>query len=213
MNLPTLFGNEETYVHTGGIDEQSASDIVAWLGTNRHRPKVTIIFMTYGGSVSYSLAIHDAIKLMSADMEIHLVALGMCQSSGVTVMSAVDVSRRHAGPNTRFMIHAVSATRDDVKVTCDPTPPSAEALKAIEAYVGFGLGEAYNLQETIIGILAKETKLAEDQIREMFKSDTYFSAEKAIEYGVVGDILEVEPKTEKPRRWYQRLWLRRNKRT
>lgn len=204
MNLQTLLGAGKTYVHTGDIDEQTASDIIVWLSNNRHHPKVTIVFMTYGGSVSYSLGIHDAIRLMAASMEIHLVALGMCQSSGAIVMSAVDIDRRHAGPNTRFMVHSVSATKGGVKVTCEPTLPSVDELRALKDYVGFDLEEAYTLQEAVVELLSRETNLGEDQIRKMFESDTFFSAEKAVEYGIVGHILQPEPDPVVPkRRWYQ----------
>jgi len=207
MNLKGLFGSDATYIHTGEIDEQSAADIATWLANKRECAKVTIVFMTFGGSVGYAFALHDTIKLMSASMEVNLVALGMCQSAGVIIMSSVEVSRRYTGPNTRFMVHALTTTRDNTKITCEPTPPDAAVLSVIEESTGIDLAEAYRLQEAVIALLSRETQLSAEKVRAMLGSDTYFSAETAVEYGLVGTILDTtsDTATAKPpyRRWYQ----------
>jgi ATP-dependent Clp protease protease subunit len=210
MRFDELLGIGATFIHAGPIEESSAASIATWLGNNRKQPKMTLVFMTFGGSVHYALAIYDAIKLMAATTEIHIVALGTCQSAGTIIISAVAPERRHTAPNTRFMIHALTTTKDDMSLTCEPRAPRPEVLREISQQLGCDLAESYRLQDILVEILRQSTRLGEVQIREMLKADTFFSAERALEYGLVGHILTAEPKPSsgtKARRWYY-LWLR-----
>lgn len=209
MKLPELYKGSAVYVHMATINAVAASGIVTWLANNHTHPKLVFVLGTGGGDVNYAFAIYDAIRLHTVSAEIHVVSLGLCQSAGNIISSAVEPARRHAGASTRFMIHALTNHRGDKKVTCDLPRPSQKTLEAIETETGLDLAEAYRLQELMVQTIAQGAKIEVDAVRDMMGRDTYFSAQTALEYGMIGDILEEGP-TETPpkKRHWRRMWLR-----
>jgi ATP-dependent protease ClpP protease subunit len=189
MNLRGMFTDSAVYIHTGPIDEYSASAVLTWLAGNSHLPELTIIFMTPGGKTTYAFGIYDAIKDLSTCVKINLVALGLCQSAGIILMCAVEPDRRYAGKNTRFMVHSVSSSSGGISIPCDPEQPSREAQRAVEAIIGFELDEAYCAQRKLVKVLIAGTNLTKKKIGEMLKRDSYFSAKAALKKGLIGHIL------------------------
>jgi len=53
------------------------------------------------------------------------------------------------------------------------------------------MGEVEYTQDKYISVLAQETDLTEEQIREIFSKNvnTYLSAEEALEYGIIDEIV------------------------
>lgn len=197
------------YIHNGEIDERSATSIIKWLVVNREQKEVTLLFSSFGGDVCHGLAIYDVARLLSGTTSVNIVVLGECKSAGTFVIAAAEPERRYSAPSVRFMIHALTMSKDNgASVRCDTTTPPDEVLRTMELMSGSRLSEAYTLQDRVVEILTERTKLTAEKVRDMFKTDSYFSAEEALEYGLVGTILEPdEPVITQKRRWW-RFWRR-----
>jgi len=193
------------------FDEESCASLNCWL-IDQYQARVrelTIVYSTFGGQVCPALSTYDTIKFFSKYIDIRQVALGMCQSAATVVMTAVELDKRYSGRNTRFMMHSVARQlTDGEKHVCVPETPSPEMLREMEAIIGRRSGdldEPYALQERIIDLVSEGTHLTAEQIRAMYARDSYFSAEKALEYGLIGHILEPTAPAEpiQPKRWWK----------
>lgn len=154
------------------FDEDSAQkfrdSIMLLTKVNQQKP-ITIYIDSYGGAVDSLAAMIETID--SIPNPVITVAVGKAMSCGAILLSHGDV--RFCGPNSRIMIHEVSSgTIGDV-----------HDMKA-------DTQEAQRLNTHFMGILAKNCGFKNyDEIRKVIKEqdgrDRYFSANDAIEFGIV----------------------------
>ena len=95
-------------------------------------------------------------------------------SAGVVLLAAGAKGQRFVGSNCRLMIHGVSSGQQG----------NLDELKN-------ELEEAKWAQKQYIKALAKDSKMSQKQIRELFSQNKniYFNAEQAIEYGIADYVI------------------------
>ena len=157
-----------------GIDDNVANIVIAQLlfleAEDPERDGYRYI-NSPGGSVYAGLAIYDTIQHMKAPVS--TVAVGIAASMGAILVAAGAESKRSALPNARIMIHQPSGgshgTASDIEIQAK---------------------EILSTKERLTQILAQHTGQKSERIDEDIDRDRFMSAEEAVDYGLIDQILE-----------------------
>ena len=133
-------------------------------------PHIQILLSTYGGCVYDGLSLYDAVK--NSNTEVDITCFGKIMSMGIIIL--LSSKTRKAYRNTTFMIHEGSSGFIG-KV--------ADMEESVE--------ESKRLREVIFDIIEKETKIPKAKLDEVRKSrmDWFLTAEEALEYGLITEII------------------------
>jgi ATP-dependent Clp protease, protease subunit len=155
------------------VDDVQASIIVgSLLYLDKEDPDrdIHLYINSPGGSVTAGFAIYDTMQLIRADVATY--CMGLAASMGAVLLAAGAKGKRYVLPNAKVMIHQVSAgfrgTAGDIDVQ------AREILKT---------------NEQIARILHKHTGQDIDRIKTDIQRDHYVTAEEAVTYGLVDEIL------------------------
>ena len=157
-----------------GIDDNVANIIIAqllFLEAEDPERDVYLYINSPGGGVYAGLAIYDTIQHMKAPVS--TVAVGIAASMGAILVAAGAESKRSALPNARIMIHQPSGgshgTASDIEIQAK---------------------EILSTKERLTQILAQHTGQKSERIDEDIDRDRFMSAEEAVDYGLIDQILE-----------------------
>jgi ATP-dependent Clp protease, protease subunit len=157
----------------GGIDQKIAKEVSARLlalQSSGDEP-ITIFINSQGGHVESGDTIYDMIKFVKPDVRV--VGTGWVASAGALIYAAAKKENRFALPNTRFLLHQPSGgaggTASDV---------------AIQAK------EIIRMRKRLNEIFARETGQTLERVEKDTDRDYWMSAEQAVEYGLVGKIVQ-----------------------
>jgi ATP-dependent Clp protease protease subunit len=135
---------------------------------------IELVVSTEGGNVCDMFSVCDTMRLVRRECEVHTFGIGKVMSAGVLILATGTKGKRQIGKNCRLMLHAVVGgeygSYKEVRVS----------LNEIEWY-----------QNRFIKSLAQESKLSMKEIRAIFdkKTDTYFDAEQAVEWGIADEVV------------------------
>ncbi|MFE4667407.1 ATP-dependent Clp protease proteolytic subunit [Streptomyces sp. NPDC056716] len=156
------------------VDEVSANRICAQLlilSAEDPHTDISLFIQSPGGSVHAGLAIYDTMRLIPNDVA--TLAMGFAASMGQFLLSVGTAGKRFALPNARIMMHQPSAgiggTTADIEIQAD----NLEFTK-----------------RTMERITAEHTGQSPETISRDGDRDRWFTAEQAIEYGMVDRIVE-----------------------
>ena len=123
-----------------------------------------------GGSVSAGLAIYDTMQYIKC--EVNTICMGMAASMGAFLLAAGAKGKRKALPNSEIMIHqpsgGASGQASDVKIHAEQIIRTRQKLNEI---------------------LAERTGKSVEQVAVDTERDNYLSAEAALEYGLIDEII------------------------
>lgn len=163
------------------INDQIANLIVAQLlFLNREDPEkeIQMFINSPGGQVYSGLAIYDTMQQISAPVS--TVAVGFTASFGTVLLTAGTHGRRYALPNATIHMH-------------QPLGGAQGQATDIEIQAK----EILRLREQLNGILAHHTGQSTEQIAQDTDRDVYFTAQRAVEYGLIDGVLEPPNRAEK----------------
>lgn len=124
-----------------------------------------------GGSVTAGFAIYDTMKYVKCD--VCTTCIGMAASMGAFLLSGGTKGKRFALPNAEIMIHQPSGgaqgQASEIKINAD------HILK---------------IRDRLNKILADNTGKPIEQIAIDTDRDNWFSAEEAVEYGLIDAVIE-----------------------
>ena len=156
------------------IFDQVANSIVAQLlHLEREDPErdISIYINSPGGEVHAGLAIMDAMDLNRCDVATYCV--GVCASMATVLLSAGTQGKRYAMPNSTIHMHQVlggaQGQASDIEI---------EAREAIR------------MNDLLRNILARNTGQDTERIRRDADRNYYLTAQQAMEYGLVDEILQ-----------------------
>lgn len=132
---------------------------------------IRVVVSSPGGHVESGDAIHDVIRFVSAP--VHVVGSGWVASAGALIYVSVPRPRRYALPNTRFMLHQ----------------PSGGA-GGVAADIAIAARQIVATRERLERIFAEATGRTLEQICEDTRRDHWMTATEALEYGLVGSIVD-----------------------
>ena len=126
-----------------------------------------------GGSISDGLAIFDTMNYIKCPVS--TMCIGMAASMGAFLLAAGEKGKRYATPNAEIMIHqplisgGLSGQTTEIKIYSDHMVKTRERLNKI---------------------LSERTRKPLEQIEKDTERDNFMTAEEALKYGLIDEILE-----------------------
>lgn len=137
-------------------------------------PPIEFIISTEGGNVQDMFSVYDCMRTIKDQIDIETFGLGKVMSAGILLLAAGTKGKRKVGKYCRLMMHSVQGGQFGSIMELETD------IKEVRWY-----------QNQFIDALASETKLSKREITNIFrrKTDTYFDAKKALEWGIVDEIV------------------------
>ena len=167
-----LFASRTVLVF-GEINSRLAESVTAQLLAlaAQSRDPIRVVINSPGGHVESGDTLHDVVRFVEAP--VRMVATGWCASAGALIFAAAKRENRWALPNTRFLLHqplgGVGGPASDVEI---------EARQILL------------MRERLNRIFAEATGQPFEKISRDTERNHWMTAQEALEYGLVGRILE-----------------------
>jgi len=162
------------------ISDQIANLVIAQLlYLEREEPDKDISLYIHcpGGIISAGLAIYDTMQLVRCDVS--TICVGIAASMGTVLLCAGTKGKRYALPNSTIHMHQ---------------PMGGAQGQAAD--IEIAAREIIRMQHKLRSILVQHTGQPLDKITHDTDRDFYLSAEDAVEYGLVDEILTKAEATE-----------------
>ena len=156
------------------IEDQVANLVVAQLlhlESQDPDKDISIYINSPGGSVYSGLAIYDTMKFVKPD--IATMCVGVAMSMGSLLLAGGTKGKRAALPNSRILIHQPSA-----------------GFEGQSTDIEIHAREILNVRGRLDEIYAENTGLSKEQVREDMERDRFFTADQALEYGLIDRVLD-----------------------
>ncbi|MGY5849020.1 ATP-dependent Clp endopeptidase proteolytic subunit ClpP [Salegentibacter sp. F14] len=161
-----------------GISDQVANIVQAqmlFLESTDASKDIQIYINSPGGSVYAGLGIYDTMQFIKPDVA--TICTGMAASMGAVLLCAGEKNKRSGLPHSRVMIHqplgGAQGQASDIEITAR---------------------EILTLKKELYQIIAKHSGQTYEKIEEDSDRDYWMKAEKALEYGMIDEILTREGK-------------------
>src|ERR1700681_4380364 len=163
------------------INEEVANIITAQLlfldSTDRHRD-IQMYINCPGGSVYSGLGVYDTMQYVTPDVS--TICIGMAASMGQILMCAGTKGKRTALKHSRVMMHqpsgSIGGQASDIEIT---------------------VNEIRKLKKELYEIYSFHTGKSLKQIEKDSDRDYWLTAVEAKEYGLVDEVLVINPRKEK----------------
>jgi ATP-dependent Clp protease protease subunit len=158
------------------INDQVANLIVAQLlFLDRENPEkeIQMYINSPGGEIYPGLAIYDTMQMVRAP--ISTIAVGWTASLGTVLLAAGHKGRRFALPHATIHMH-----------------PAGGGARGYAPDVEIQYKELKRMQDLLHILLSKHTGQAVDRIADDFDRDYFMDAHRAVEYGLVDEVLSTE---------------------
>src|SRR5690625_2323983 len=156
------------------IDDNVANSIVAqllFLEAEDPTKDISLYINSPGGSITAGVAIYDTMQYIKADVS--TICTGMAASMGAFLLAAGTKGKRFALPNSEVMIH-------------QPLGGTQGQASDIEIHAK----RIIRMREKLNEILSERTGQPLDVIEADTDRDNFMTAEQAVEYGLIDNILE-----------------------
>jgi len=157
------------------IDDHIASLTIAqliFLEAEDSEKDINLYINSPGGSVSSGLAIYDTMKYIKPDVS--TICVGMAASMGAVLLAGGAEGKRTSLPNSKIMIHQ----------------PWIGGLQGQTSDIEIHAREMVKTRDTLYKILSDHTGKPIEQIAKDCERDHYLSAEEALSYHLIDNILE-----------------------
>lgn len=157
----------------GPVNDHNANLIVAqllFLESENPEKDISLYINSPGGSVSAGMAIFDTMQFIKP--EVSTLCTGLAASMGAFLLAAGAKGKRFSLPNSRVMIH-------------QPSGGAQGQASDIEIHAR----EILYLRERLNGILAEKTGKSIEQIGLDTERDNFMSADDAVNYGLIDQVL------------------------
>jgi ATP-dependent Clp protease protease subunit len=176
--IEDVFFKDRKIFFVGQVDENSCDELIKeliYMESMDDTAPITLFINSCGGSVEAGLSVYDTIRLLKSP--VRAVVTGIAASMGSIILLACDSDKRYMLPNSRIMIHDCSWGRNEM---------GGKKPHEIEEE----LKQLKKTNEKLVAIIAERTGKTADEIAELTKSDSYFSAEEAVEFGLASEIID-----------------------
>jgi len=156
------------------LTDEVANSVVAqllFLQSEDSKADIHLYLNSPGGSITAGLAIYDTMQFVNCPVATYCV--GQAASMAAVLLAAGSPGKRKALPNSRIMIHQPMAgaegTAEDILIHAK---------------------EFIKIRERLNRILLKHTGHPLEKIERDTDRDRFMSAEEALEYGLIDQIIE-----------------------
>ncbi|GAC1367653.1 MAG: hypothetical protein NVS2B12_42650 [Ktedonobacteraceae bacterium] len=155
------------------IDDMVANSVVGqllYLQSEDATKDINMYVNSPGGSIYAGLAIYDTMQWLRPDVS--TVCMGMAMSMGAVLLAGGAKDKRYCLPNSTMLIHqplgGAEGQAADIEITAR---------------------EILRLRRSLYDILAFHTGQTPERIMQDSDRNYYLTAQQAVEYGLVDDIL------------------------
>lgn len=158
----------------GQVEDHMANLVVAqllFLEAENPEKDIHLYINSPGGSVTAGMSIYDTMQFIKPN--VNTICMGQACSMGAFLLAAGEKGKRFCLPNSRVMIHQ---------------PSGGAQGQATDILI-----HAENIKETkdrLNRILAHHTGKPVEQVAADTERDNFMSAEEALDYGLVDEVLE-----------------------
>jgi ATP-dependent Clp protease protease subunit len=161
------------------INDQVANLVVAqmlYLQSEDAEQPISLYINCPGGVIYHGLAIYDTMRHVQAP--VHTYAVGVTASMGTVLLASGDAGHRYALPHATVHMH-----------------PAGGSAQGYAPDVEIQYKELKRVEDLLHRLLSKHTGQSVEQISADFERDRFMTAEEAVEYGLVDQIL-MQPSEE-----------------
>ena len=155
------------------IDDDIANLVVAQLihlESDDPDKDISVYVNSPGGSLHGGLAIYDAMQYIRNDVS--TLCYGMAMSAGSLILTGGTKGKRYSLPNSRILIH-------------QPLGGFQGQSTDVEIHAN----EMLELRRLLDEIYSRHTGQSREQVHDDMERDRFFSAEQAVEYGLIDRII------------------------
>ena len=156
------------------VNDTTASLVVAqllYLEGQDPDKDISLYINSPGGSITAGMAIYDTMNQIKCDVS--TICVGMAASMGAFLLSSGAKGKRFALPNSEIMIHqplgGMQGQASDIKIHAD---------------------RIIAIKERLNKILSEQTGQPLDVITKDTDRDNFMTAQQAMEYGLVDNVLD-----------------------
>lgn len=174
MTIDELLLENRVIFLIGEINHASAARVMMqmlYLENQKRGQDIQLYINSPGGAVDDTLAIYDTMQFITS--EVATFCIGRAYSGGSVLLAAGQKGKRHILPHAKVMIHqpygGVTGQTTDIQIQAE------EIIKA---------------KRTLNEILSRHTGQDVDRVAADGERDRFFSAQEALEYGLVDEVAE-----------------------
>ena len=161
----------------GQVEDHMANLVVAqllFLEAENPDKDIHLYINSPGGSVTAGMSIYDTMQFIKPN--VNTICIGQACSMGAFLLTAGEKGKRYCLPNSRVMIHQ---------------PSGGAQGQATDILI-----HAENIKDTkerLNRILAQHSGRSYEEVAADTERDNFMSAQQALEYGLIDEILEKRP--------------------
>lgn len=159
------------------VDSSSASVVIAqmlFLESEDPEKEIHLYINSPGGSITDGMAIVDTMNYISCPVS--TICVGLAASFGAVLLANGEKGKRFATPNSEILIHqplisgGLAGQTTEIKIHADHMVKTREKLNKL---------------------LSEKTGQSLEQIEKDTERDHYMTAQEALEYGLIDEIIDV----------------------
>jgi len=165
---------------TGGVNDAVSSLICAqllFLEAENPNKDISFYINSPGGVVTSGLAIYDTMQYIRPNVS--TVCIGQAASMGSLLLAAGAAGKRFILPNARVMVHQPSGGAQGQATDIEIQAREILSLRA-------------RLNEIYVNHTGRKLK----EIEEALERDRFMSAQEALDFGIVDEVVSSRPATE-----------------
>ena len=162
------------------INDDVANMIIAqmlFLDADNPGRDIYLYLNSPGGVVSSGMAIYDTMQFLRSP--VNTICMGMAASMGSFLLAAGKAGRRSALPHSRIMIHQPSG-----------------GTQGTAADIEIQAKEILHMRATMNRLYSHHTGRPIEQIERDMERDFFMSAEEAVKYGIIDNVITQQPVVE-----------------
>jgi len=181
MTIDELLLENRIVFLIGEINSSSAARVMMqmlYLENQKRGQDIHFYVNSPGGAVDDTLALYDTMRFLSSPVNTY--CLGRAYSGGAVLLTAGVKGKRFILPHAKVMIHqpygGITGQAEDIRIQAEQIIKSKAELNRI---IAFHTGQTV------------------EQVTKDGERDKYFTAEEALKYGLVDEVLTETPKEMK----------------
>jgi ATP-dependent Clp protease protease subunit len=161
------------FLGTAITDQIANLTVAQLLFLDREDPdkEISVYINSPGGNIYHGLAVYDTIQQVRAPVS--TIAVGVTASMGTMLLAGGTKGRRYALPHATIHMH-----------------PAGGAAQGYAPDVEIQYKELQRMQHLLHELLSKHTGQPVEKIADDFDRDRWMSAEDAVEYGLIDEVLD-----------------------
>ncbi|NUQ53942.1 MAG: ATP-dependent Clp protease proteolytic subunit [Phycisphaerales bacterium] len=178
MTIDELLLENRIVFLIGEINQGSAARVMMqmlYLENQKRGQDINFYINSPGGAVDDTLALYDTMRFLSSPVSTY--CLGRAYSGAAVLLTAGAKGKRYILPHAKVMIHqpygGVTGQAEDIRIQAE------QIIKA---------------KAELNRIISSHTGQSIENIHRDSERDKYFSAEEAVRYGLVDEVLIEPPK-------------------